>query len=109
MDTAHILRKVVMSKYKTFSTGNNSTCTMNCNYKIAVTLYTLEAWFVQLCNYKYPAYNDDDDDDDDNNNNNNNNNNQRDLSNHMLCIMPAVCLTSMLSLSRDEHCVITKD
>jgi len=65
---------------------------MNCNYKIVVTLYTLETWFVQVCNCKLPAYN---------NNNNNNNNNERGLSNHMLCIMPAVCLTSMLSSSRE--------
>jgi hypothetical protein len=35
-----------MSKYKTFNIGNNITCTINCNYSIAASLYTLEKWFV---------------------------------------------------------------
>jgi len=55
MGTAYVLRKVVISKYKTFSTVNNSTCTMSFNYKMAVTLCTLEGWLVQACNCKYPA------------------------------------------------------
>jgi hypothetical protein len=33
-------------KYKTFSMGNNITCIMNCNYRIAAKLYILETWFV---------------------------------------------------------------
>ena len=33
-------------KYKIFNIESNFTCTINCNYRIAVTLYTLEAWFV---------------------------------------------------------------
>ena len=45
--------------------GNGFTCIINCNYRIAATLYTLETRFVQVCNRKYLA----------NNNNNNNNNN----------------------------------
>jgi hypothetical protein len=38
---AHIIRKVLIYKYKTFSMGNSSTRAMNCNCKIAATLYTL--------------------------------------------------------------------
>jgi hypothetical protein len=33
-------------KYKTFNMGNNITCGMNWNCRIAATFYTLEAWFV---------------------------------------------------------------
>jgi hypothetical protein len=33
-------------KYKIFNMESNFTYTINCNYRIAVTLYTLEAWFV---------------------------------------------------------------
>jgi len=32
--------------YKTFNTGNNITCTLNCNYRIAATLHTSETWLV---------------------------------------------------------------
>jgi len=34
MGTEYVLRKIVMSKYKTFSTGNNSTCTVSCTVTI---------------------------------------------------------------------------
>ena len=33
-------------KYRTLSVGNSVTCSVNCNYRIAVTLYTVETWFV---------------------------------------------------------------
>ena len=33
LGTAHILREVLMSKYRTFNMGNNITCAMSCNYK----------------------------------------------------------------------------
>ena len=33
-------------KYTTFNTGKSITCTKNCNYRIAGTLYTLETRFV---------------------------------------------------------------
>jgi hypothetical protein len=45
LGTAHILQKVLMYKHKTFNMGNNVACTMNCNCRIATTLYTLETWF----------------------------------------------------------------
>ena len=32
--------------YKTFSVGNNITCSINCNYRVAAALYTPETWFV---------------------------------------------------------------
>jgi hypothetical protein len=35
-----------MSEYKTFNVGNNIICTTYCNYRLAVTLYTLETWFL---------------------------------------------------------------
>ena len=34
------------NKYKTFNLGNNITCTINCKYRIAATLYTIETWIV---------------------------------------------------------------
>ena len=33
-------------KYRTFVMGNSITCSINCNYRIAATLYTVETWFV---------------------------------------------------------------
>jgi len=45
LGTAHILRKVLMYKHKTFDMGNNVACTINCNYRIATSLYNLETWF----------------------------------------------------------------
>jgi hypothetical protein len=33
--------------------GNSITCAMNCNYRVAATLYTLETWFFQVYNCKY--------------------------------------------------------
>jgi hypothetical protein len=35
LDTAHILRKALTQKYKTFSMGNNVTFNINCKYRIA--------------------------------------------------------------------------
>ena len=43
--TAHILQKVLISKYKRFNIGNNITCSISCKYRIAEKL--LETWFVQ--------------------------------------------------------------
>ena len=45
---ADILRKVLMQQYKTFNLGNGITFTINCNYRTASTLYTLEIWFVSV-------------------------------------------------------------
>jgi hypothetical protein len=44
--TALMLWEVVMSKYITYFTGqNNITCSTNCKYRTAATLYILETWF----------------------------------------------------------------
>ena len=44
---AHILWKVLTYKCKTsFNEQNNITYTINCNYRTAATLYTLETCFV---------------------------------------------------------------
>ena len=46
-DTAHILRKVLLSKYKTYFRGEKkNSCSTNCKYRTAATPYTLETWFV---------------------------------------------------------------
>jgi hypothetical protein len=39
--TAHILREVLMYKYKTFMMGNSITYTVYCNHRLATTLYAL--------------------------------------------------------------------
>jgi len=44
----HIHRELLMWKYKTYNTGNSSTCAMNCNYKIAATIHSLKTWFVSV-------------------------------------------------------------
>jgi hypothetical protein len=41
LDTAHILRKVLMYKYNRFNTETNDISTMNSNNRIAATLYSL--------------------------------------------------------------------
>jgi len=41
LGTAHILRKVLMQKYNRFNTESNDVSTMNCNNRIAATLYSL--------------------------------------------------------------------
>jgi hypothetical protein len=46
LGTAHVLREVLMYKYKTFNMGNNITCTINCNHTTTATLRTTETWFV---------------------------------------------------------------
>jgi hypothetical protein len=38
-----------------FHVQNNITCSTNCKYRIAATLYTLETFFFQVYNSKYPA------------------------------------------------------
>jgi len=48
LDTAHILRRVLIEKYKTFTIINTVTFTVNCNYRLAASLYTPEIKFV-LC------------------------------------------------------------
>ena len=45
LGTAHILREVLMSKYKTFIMRNSITCSINCKYRTTATLYTVEIWF----------------------------------------------------------------
>jgi hypothetical protein len=39
--STHTLREVLILKYKTFNVGNSITCSINCNYRTAATLYTL--------------------------------------------------------------------
>ena len=41
MGTAHVLRKVLLEKYKRFNTETNDISTMNRNNRIAATLYSL--------------------------------------------------------------------
>ena len=38
--TAHILREVLMWRNRTFVVGNNITCSVDCKYRTAATLYT---------------------------------------------------------------------
>jgi hypothetical protein len=44
--TAHMLRKVLMAKHKTYIMGNNIICIINGTHRIAAKLYTIETWFV---------------------------------------------------------------
>jgi hypothetical protein len=53
--TSHILREVLMLKYRIFNIGNNIKYTTNCNYRIAATLYALGATVSQVHNCKHPA------------------------------------------------------
>jgi len=46
LSTSHILREVLMKKYRTFNMGSSITCSTDCKYRTAATLYTLETWFV---------------------------------------------------------------
>ena len=55
LGTAHILRKVLMSKYNRFSTETNYLSTMNSNNRIAATLYSLRKRLSQEYKYIYPA------------------------------------------------------
>jgi ribosomal protein RSM22 (predicted rRNA methylase) len=41
LGTVHALRTVLMQKYKSFNIGNNLTCTMKRNCKIAAVLYQI--------------------------------------------------------------------
>ena len=58
---------MTMLKYKMFIMGNCIACTVNCNHRMAATLYTLETLFdlgillLLLC-IKVITYDDDDDD-----------------------------------------------
>ena len=72
LGTAHILRKVLVQKYKRFNIANSVVCAINSDCRIAATLYCVETWFVLvyiIVNIMHKGNNDDD-----NNNNNNNNN-----------------------------------
>ena len=55
-----------------FHRRNNITCSKNCKYRTAATLYTQETWFVFRYIVRYTLHKgdnkDDDDDDDDNHN-----------------------------------------
>jgi hypothetical protein len=42
LSTAHTPREVLTYKYKTFNFESNITCRINCKYRTAATLYTLE-------------------------------------------------------------------
>lgn len=44
--TAHVLQKVQMQKYKIFIMGSNIAYTIYCNYRKAVSLCTVETWFL---------------------------------------------------------------
>jgi len=46
LDTVQLPWKVIVLKYETFNMEHNITFSMNCIYKIAATLCTLETWFV---------------------------------------------------------------
>ena len=46
LDTAHLLWEVVMGKYKMFVIGNVIMCAINCSYRMAAAVYTVEKWFV---------------------------------------------------------------
>jgi hypothetical protein len=59
LGTAHILRKVLVWKYKIFRMGNNITCTIYCNYRIAATLHTLEKWFISGARFVNTLHKDD--------------------------------------------------
>jgi hypothetical protein len=49
LGTAHILLKAeVKVQYSTFNIANSVICTMNSNYRIAATLYSIETWFVWI-------------------------------------------------------------
>ena len=52
LSTAHILRKVLTSKYKTSIKGNNTMCTTKSNYRTAATLHTLKHDLFQICKCK---------------------------------------------------------
>ena len=41
LDTAHILRKILIQKYNRFNTETNDISTMNSNNRTAATLYSL--------------------------------------------------------------------
>jgi hypothetical protein len=51
----------------TFHGRNNITCSTDCKYRTAATLYTVEIWYI-IVNTVHEGNNKDDDDDDDNNN-----------------------------------------
>jgi hypothetical protein len=43
------MRKVLMSRYKTFSLGNSITCSTNCKYKTAAKVCVVETLFFFRC------------------------------------------------------------
>jgi hypothetical protein len=46
LGTAHILRKVLTYKYNRANAGTGDIGTINSNYRIAATMYSLGTWFV---------------------------------------------------------------
>jgi len=48
LGTAHILRKVLTSKYNSANTGTSDIDTINSNDRIAETLYSLGTWFFSV-------------------------------------------------------------
>ena len=46
LGTANLLWKELMKKYKISNKAYKIISTINCNYRIATTLYTLKSWFV---------------------------------------------------------------
>jgi hypothetical protein len=46
LGTAHISESANVIGQNIFHMRNNITCSTNCKYRIAATLYTLETWFV---------------------------------------------------------------
>jgi hypothetical protein len=42
----HTMEKTNLKLENTFRRRNNVTCSTNCKYRTAATLYTLETWFV---------------------------------------------------------------
>jgi hypothetical protein len=45
--TAHMPRKALKAKYRTFIVGNNITCIIDCKQRTAAKLDTLKTWFVE--------------------------------------------------------------
>jgi hypothetical protein len=46
LGTARVLKKALNQNYNTLNMGYYITCNINCDYRIATTLYTLETWSV---------------------------------------------------------------
>ena len=53
LDMKHLLRELLMQRYKMFIMGNNITCSIYCNHILAATLYALQTWLFQVRKCKY--------------------------------------------------------